>query len=104
MNKRSNIHNQQLDQLLDQLEEEFRSLLIPILKECAGGRWGLFGQNDHLDGSKDLCWSEAEQLRDSARESHTLRAEFRPPIPWLNVVLGVAGSVSHRTPSTVVKL
>ena len=36
---------------------QFRSLLPRVLKECALGRWGLFGQNDGADGSKYLFWS-----------------------------------------------
>src|SRR6266550_4504905 len=31
---------------LDDLESDFEPLLISCLRECAGGRWGLFGQND----------------------------------------------------------
>ena len=34
---------------LSEIEEEFLTLLRSCLRECAQGRWGLFGQNDHLD-------------------------------------------------------
>jgi hypothetical protein len=30
------------------LESEFRTKLIAALRDCANGRWGLFGQNEHL--------------------------------------------------------
>jgi hypothetical protein len=37
---------------LQRLESEFRLLLPPVLKQCAAGRWGLFGQNEHLKESR----------------------------------------------------
>jgi len=61
---------------LDGLEAEFRLLLPRVLKECAGGRWGLFGQNDAADGSKYLFWAEAEQLKHIAHEIRAIRLEF----------------------------
>ncbi len=33
---------------LTQLETEFVQKLTAALRDCAKGRWGLFGQNDHL--------------------------------------------------------
>ncbi len=58
------------------MEPEFRSLLPRLLKQCAAGRWGLFGQNDHLDESKYLYWPEAEQLKNMAREIRSIRQDF----------------------------
>jgi hypothetical protein len=58
---------------LEQLESDFRALLPRILKECAAGRWGLFGQNDHCEGSKYLHWPEADQLKQMAREIHSIQ-------------------------------
>ena len=61
---------------LEGLEAEFRSLLPGVLRQCADGRWGLFGQNDHPDGSKYLFWAEAEQLKSMAREIRSIGLEF----------------------------
>jgi hypothetical protein len=33
---------------IDELEAEYRPLLLKALRECAAGRWGLFGHNEHL--------------------------------------------------------
>jgi hypothetical protein len=72
MTKREDIQQRRLEGL----ESEFRSLLPRVLKECAAGRWGLFGQNDAYDGSKYLFWSEAEQLKSMAAEIRSLRQDF----------------------------
>ena len=72
MTKREDIQQQRLDGL----ESEFRSLLPPVLRECAAGRWGLFGQNDGYDGSKYLFWSEAELLKSMAIEIRSIRQDF----------------------------
>jgi hypothetical protein len=48
---------------LNQNEAEFRSLLISCLRECAAGRWGLFGRNDHdIEARRWLSWPEAVRL------------------------------------------
>lgn len=39
---------QKLDATLNRLESEFNTLLVSELRTCANGRWGLFGQNDHV--------------------------------------------------------
>jgi hypothetical protein len=54
--KRSRIQQSRLDEL----EAEFKQSLIQVLKECAAGRWGLFGQNDHLEEGRYLSWPVAE--------------------------------------------
>ncbi len=59
---------------LEELEESYRSILIKALTDCAGGRWGLFGQNEHL-------WSrekpeELEELRELARSIDRIRASI----------------------------
>jgi hypothetical protein len=69
MSKRESIQQGRLEKL----ESEFLLLLPRILKRCAAGRWGLFGQNDHLEESSYLHWPEAEQLKDMAREIHSIR-------------------------------
>ena len=72
MTKREDIEQRKLEGL----EEEFRSLLRRLLEQCAAGRWGLFGQNDHLEASKYLHWSEAEKLKSIAHEIRSIRLEF----------------------------
>jgi hypothetical protein len=44
------------EQRLDDLECDFRPRLIAVLRECANGRWRLFGQNNY----GELVWTEAE--------------------------------------------
>jgi len=67
------------EQRLEALEEEFKSLLIPSLKECANGRWGLFKQNRYPEADRALQWAEADRLRGLADEIQAIRAEFGEP-------------------------
>ena len=67
------------EQELRGLEEEFQSLLLSCLRECAQGRWGLFGQNDHHPESKWLNWPEAKRLRQIALRIRTIRLPFGDP-------------------------
>jgi hypothetical protein len=72
MSKKSRIGTEQLALL----EKEFRSLLVACLRECAGGRWGLFGQNDHLDPDhRYLNWPEAARLTRLAHDILSLHSE-----------------------------
>ena len=67
------------DQRLSALEEEFKPLLIECLKECANGRWGLFGQNRQPEARVALHWPEATRLKSLAEEIHEIRADFGQP-------------------------
>jgi hypothetical protein len=58
---------------LEQLEAEFHPLLISCLEECARGRYGLFGQNEHL--GPWWHWEEAERLKEVAREIIEIKSE-----------------------------
>jgi len=49
---------QKLEWSLSVLETDFRKQLIDALEECAGGTWGLFGQND------EAYSRETRQLQD----------------------------------------
>jgi hypothetical protein len=52
---------------LDALDAAFRAMLIPCLEECALGRWGLFGQNDHGgETARHQPWPEADRCRELA--------------------------------------
>ena len=73
MSKREKIREARLAEA----EDEFRPLLVSCLRECARGRWGLFGQNGQLDPEGRLwIWPEAQRLRDLAGEIRSLRQEF----------------------------
>jgi hypothetical protein len=62
---------------LAQLESEFQPLLLACLRECARGRWGLFGQNDRLDPEgRYWAWPEATRLKSLALEIRSIRLEF----------------------------
>ena len=56
---------------IEQLEGEYRSNLIAALSECAKGRWGLFGHNEHLGN----YWQteKLDELRDLADSINALR-------------------------------
>jgi hypothetical protein len=68
-------------QRLDDLESDFRPLLISCLRECESGRWGLFGQNDSTEGAKYLDWKDGKNLKEIAQQIHDLRLEFGQPDP-----------------------
>jgi hypothetical protein len=62
---------------LAQIEAEFHVLLLSCLQRCAGGRWGLFGQNDLADPEgRYWSWPEAKRLKELAQEIRAIRAEF----------------------------
>jgi hypothetical protein len=67
------------EQRLDELERDFRPLLLSCLRECASGRYGLFGQNDAPGVARYFQWEEADQLKEIAIEIRDLRAEFGQP-------------------------
>ena len=68
-------------QRLDELESDFRPLLIICLRESQNGRRGLFGQNDGTDGAKYLDWKDGRNLKEIAVQIHDLRSEFGQPNP-----------------------
>jgi len=67
------------EQKLDDLESQFRPLLVACLEECGRGRWGLFGEDDSPELAKCYSWSEAEELKRIAVSIRALRAEFGQP-------------------------
>ena len=69
------------EQRLEALEVEFKQLLISCLRECADGRWGLFGQNSNPQSISALNWAEAERLKEMAEEIEAIRSEFGQPNP-----------------------
>jgi hypothetical protein len=67
------------EQRLNSLENDFRPLLLACLRECADGRYGLFGQNDGAGMAGYSEWDEAEELKEIAVEIREIRAEFGQP-------------------------
>jgi hypothetical protein len=80
---------------LEQLDSEFRLLLLSCLEECARGRWGLFGQNDHVDPEgRYWGWPEATRLKELAGEIESIRMQFGE----VNGVEGTDEVITTRTP------
>jgi hypothetical protein len=62
---------------LDAMELEFAELLPERLAECAGGRYGLFGQNAISDpDDRYWTWPEAKHLRELASNIRVERSAF----------------------------
>jgi hypothetical protein len=73
MSKRPKIEAQRLDEL----ERDFEALLFSCLEKCAKGRWGLLGQNDHLDSEhRYYKWRDADRLKGLALKIQELRRQF----------------------------
>ena len=61
---------------LEMLDTAFREQLLACLEECARGRWGLFGANDHIaEAAKYLAWPEADRLRELAISIQAILAQ-----------------------------
>src|ERR1017187_6541542 len=62
------------------LEEQFSNDLIVALRECAAGKWGIFGQNDHLASDSPLLASAytatGEKLIEQGKEITEMRHEL----------------------------
>jgi hypothetical protein len=69
------------EQRLEALERDFRPRLIVVLRECANGRWGLFGQNNYGELARYYVWTDADDLKQTAEEINLLRSEFGQPNP-----------------------
>jgi len=69
------------EQRLDDLESDFRLLLLSCLDECGNGRWGLFGQNDSAEAARYLQWEDVKRLKVMAFQIRALRTEFGQPNP-----------------------
>jgi len=78
---------------LDAMELEFAKLLPESLAECAGGRWGLFGQNAIADpDDRYWTWPQAKYLRELAADICTERALFGSANPLAERFLGMCGA------------
>jgi hypothetical protein len=75
---------------LETIEAEFEGLLLSCLGECSRSRWGLFGQNAHLDPDDSYwTWPEAKRLRTLALEIQSMRSEFGDPNELCNKFLAL---------------
>jgi hypothetical protein len=78
---------------LDAMELEFAKLLPERLAECAGGRWGLFGQNAIADPeNRYWTWPEAKHLRQLASDIRIERSAFGEINPLAERFLGLCGA------------
>ncbi len=78
---------------LDAMEREFAELLPLRLTECAGGRWGLFGQNAIADPEdRYLTWPEAKKLRELAADIRAARSTFGEKNPLAERFLALCGA------------
>lgn len=62
---------ERLSRHLDELEREYVAVLTRALNDCADGRWGLFGHNEHLHSYG--VPAELAELRNLARAINRLR-------------------------------
>lgn len=65
---------ERLERKLRLLEADYRKVLVKALTECAEGRWGLFGQNEHLDVGH--LPKALEELRALARVIDEIRLQI----------------------------
>ena len=73
-----------LETALASLEAEFRTRLIEALRRCSRGSWGLFGQNDHIEGLKEWSYesSGAQKLDALGSEIAQIREELGMSEPY----------------------
>jgi len=69
-NKPMNARAARLEAEIASLEAEFRRKLVAALRDCANGRWGLFGQNDHV---QEAYSREVEELLELGASIEELR-------------------------------
>ena len=78
---------------LEAMEQEFATLLLPCLSECARGRYGLFGQNALVDPEdRYWTWPEAKHLRELAAEIRIERSTFGDANPLVERFLSLCGA------------
>jgi hypothetical protein len=83
---------------LEGLELEFHSLLISCLIECTKGRYGLFGQNSHLDPEDRYWkWPEAKHLRTLASDIRLERSKAGETNPLCDKFLSLCEARDSNT-------
>lgn len=89
---------ERVSQEIGALEREYVAVLTRALTECASGRWGLFGQNEHLHAFVTPP-AELEELRDLARDINLLRARIGDePYPLHEEFEAARGAVGANDP------
>lgn len=82
-------------QLAD-LEREYRIVFEKALIECASGRWGLFGHNEHLGASPPV---ELGELHTLAQALNRLRSQLgEAPFPLHQEFEAARGRVDANAP------
>jgi proline dehydrogenase len=71
-----NRHTARAEAEIASLESEFRMKLVTALRDCANGRWGLFGQNEHLLDDRSL---DSEELLEIGASIEELRRKAGMP-------------------------
>ena len=88
---------ERLSQQADGLEHDYRAVLSKALTDCAGGRWGLFGHNEHLHGYDSP--SELDELRALARAINRLRSRVgEGPFPLHEEFEAIRGPADANAP------
>jgi hypothetical protein len=85
-----------IDQQLEDLERQYRSVLERALIGCAGGDWGLFGHNEHLGASPPAELSELETLAQAMNRLRSQRGEG--PFPLHQEFEAARGRVDANAP------
>lgn len=84
---------------LDALDLAFREMLLPCLEECARGRWGLFGRNDHIgEASRHAPWPEAERVRELAISVQAILAQSGEQNPLCDEFLDLCTITGENDP------
>jgi hypothetical protein len=80
------------------LEADYRTSLVAALRDCASGRWGLFGHNDYLM-PKSATAPAVDQLLDLGGEIEQLRARLNlEPFELHERLLVSRGSAAPNAP------
>ncbi len=86
-----------MSQHVAELEREYRAVFTRALNDCAGGRWGLFGHNEHLHSYG--APAELAELRELARAINRLRARHGDePFPLHEEFEAARGPVDDNDP------
>ena len=58
------------------VEAAYRSVLVAALEDCAAGRWGLFGQNEHIPAHSRFRPKALDELDALATDINELRQKL----------------------------
>lgn len=88
---------ERLSKRLAGLERDYNIVLEKALRDCAGGKWGLFGHNEHLHSHG--IPAELGELRELADAIDRLRARLgEDPFPLHRAFEAARGRVGANAP------